>query len=53
MVRCMEKKALSMTALERGEQFMKAAQYRKAKAMLMKVGPKNPDYRTAILYQNC
>ncbi|MBP5244152.1 MAG: hypothetical protein J6Z28_05490 [Succinivibrio sp.] len=43
----MEKKALSMTALERGEQFMKAAQYRKAKAMLMKVGPKNPDYRTA------
>lgn len=36
-----------MTALERGELFMRAAQYRKAKAMLMKVSPKNPDYKSA------
>ena len=43
----MEKKALSMSALERGELFMRAAQYKRAKAMLMKVSPKNPDYKSA------
>ncbi len=43
----MEKKSLSMTALERGELFMKTAQFKKARAMLMKISPKNPDYKSA------
>ncbi len=43
----MEKKDLSLSALERGEEFMKEAQYKKARAMLMKVSPKNPDYKCA------